>query len=239
MSTPSQVALVTGATEGIGRAVAFALGRDGYSVGLCARTPERVEATVAELAAAGITAAGLAADVSDPAQVRALVAHVTDTLGPVHTLVNNAGIGILKPFADLTLDEWDRTMAVNLRSLYLVTREVLPGMRERRNGAVINIASLAGKNAVVGGTAYAASKHAVLGFSKSLMLEVRKEGVRVAAICPGSVATDFGRGRTVPRISRTGLLTPEDVAQVVVDVLRLPARALASEVDLRPANPEG
>jgi 3-oxoacyl-[acyl-carrier protein] reductase len=231
------VALVTGATAGIGRAIAFALGREGYSVGVCARSAGPVQSLIADLRKAGISAAGREADVADPAAVSALVLHVTDALGPVDVLINNAGVGYLKPFAELTLEEWDRTMATNLRSMYLVTREVLPGMRSRKHGAVINIASLAGKNAVVGGTAYAASKHAVLGFSKSLMLEVRKEGVRVASICPGSVATEFGKGRTVPKISREGVLAPEDVADAVVATLRLPERALMSEIDLRPSNP--
>jgi len=231
------VALVTGSTAGIGRAIAFALGREGYSVGVCGRSADRVTTLLGELKAAGIAAAGREADVADPAAVARLVRHVTDALGPVDTLINNAGIGFLKPFSELSLEEWDRTMATNLRSLYLVTREVLPGMRARGHGAVISIASLAGKNAVVGGTAYAASKHAVLGFSKSLLLEVRKEGVRVAAICPGSVATEFGRGRTVPKVSRAGILAPEDVADAVVATLRLPERALMSEIDLRPSNP--
>ena len=231
------VALVTGATAGIGRAIAFALGREGYAVGVCARSPGPVQSLLADLKKAGISAAGREADVADPPAVAELVRHVTKELGPVDVLINNAGVGYLKPFAELTLEEWDRTMATNLRSMYLVTREVLPAMRSRKHGAVINIASLAGKNAVVGGTAYAASKHAVLGFSKSLMLEVRKEGVRVASICPGSVATGFGKGRTVPKISREGVLAPEDVADAVIATLRLPERALMSEIDLRPSNP--
>jgi 3-oxoacyl-[acyl-carrier protein] reductase len=230
-------ALVTGATEGIGRAIAFALGREGYRVGVCARTAERVTELVSDLHQAGVEAAGAPADVGNPEQVREAVGQISTRLGPIDVLVNNAGIGILKPFDQLSLADWDSTMATNLRSLFLMTREVLPGMRQRGHGAIVNIASLAGKNAVVGGTAYAASKHAVLGFSKSLMLEVRKEGVRVIAICPGSVETGFGQGRTVPKISRAGVLQPEDVAEVVVDTLRLPARALMSEIDLRPANP--
>jgi 3-oxoacyl-[acyl-carrier protein] reductase len=232
-----QTALITGATEGIGRAVAFTLGRAGYRVGVCARTPGKVTALVEMLRAEGCSASGVPADVGEETAVRAMVAHVTGELGPVDVLVNNAGVGYLKPFAELSLSEWDTTMATNLRSLFLVTREVLPGMRARGHGAIVNIASLAGKNAVLGGTAYAASKHAVLGFSKSLMLEVRKDGVRVVAICPGSVETGFGSGRTVPRISKAGVLLPEDVAEVVLDTLRLPERALMSEIDLRPANP--
>lgn len=235
MST--QTALVTGATEGIGRATAFALGRAGYRVGVCARSADRLDELVRALRAEGIAASGRPADVGLEADVQAMVAHVAGELGPVEVLVNNAGVGFLKPFAELSLAEWDQTMATNLRSLFLVTREVLPGMRTRGRGAIVNIASLAGKNAVLGGTAYAASKHAVLGFSKSLMLEVRKEGVRVVAICPGSVETGFGSGRTVPKISRSGVLLPEDVAEVVLGSLRLPERALMSEIDLRPANP--
>ena len=233
----SHVALVTGATEGIGRAIASALGREGYRVGVIARTAAKVDKTVAELGRTGVTAAGAAADVGDATQVSTAVDQIVGRLGPVDTLVNNAGVGYLKPLVELSLEEWDRTMATNLRSLYLVTRSVLPGMLQRRDGAVVNIASLAGRNPLVGGTAYAASKHAVLGFSKSLMLEVRKQGVRVIAICPGSVETGFGADRTVPRVSKSGLLLPEDVAQAVVNALKLPANALMSEIDLRPANP--
>ena len=233
----SQVALVTGATAGIGRAIASALGREGYRVGVIARTAARIDQAVADLERDGVMAAGAAADVGDPGQVAAAVERIVGRLGPVHTLVNNAGVGYLKPLIELSLEEWDRTMATNLRSLYLMTRAVLPGMLERRDGAVVNIASLAGRNPLAGGTAYSASKHAVLGFSKSLMLEVRKQGVRVVAICPGSVDTGFGADRTVPRVSHSGLLHPEDVAQVVIDALKLPANALMSEIDLRPANP--
>jgi 3-oxoacyl-[acyl-carrier protein] reductase len=128
-------------------------------------------------------------------------------------------------------------MATNLRSLFLVTREVLPGMRARRAGWIVNVASLAGKNPLAGGTAYAASKHAVLGFSKSLMLDLRKEGIRVVAICPGSVDTKLIH-QVRPKSPTGGeVLQPDDVAQVIVSALRLPSRALASEIDLRPANP--
>lgn len=233
---PPSVALVTGATEGIGRAIAFALGRAGYRVGVCARTASRVESLVAELRTAGITAAGRAADVSNPAQVHALVEAVGRELGPIDTLVNNAGIALLKPFAELSLEDWDAIMATNLRSLYLVTREVLPGMRERKRGAIVNVASLAGKNAFAGGTAYVASKHAVLGFTRSLMLEVRKEGVRVLAVCPGSVDTALIREQGVLPTNKV-MLQPEDVAESVLGALRMPERALVSEIDIRPANP--
>jgi 3-oxoacyl-[acyl-carrier protein] reductase len=230
-------ALVTGATQGIGRATAVALGRAGYRVGVCARTLSRVEALVAELRAEGIEAAGAAGDVGDPVQVSSAVARIVETLGEIEVLVNNAGVLIARPFEELTLEDWDVTMATNLRSLYLVTREVLPGMRRRREGTIVNVASLAGRNGFVGGTAYTASKHAVLGFGRSLMLEVRKEGVRVVTICPGSVDTDMLSGQAMLKSDPQRILQPEDVAETVLQAVRLPGRALVSELDIRPTNP--
>jgi 3-oxoacyl-[acyl-carrier protein] reductase len=230
-------ALITGATEGIGRATAFALGKAGYRVGVCARTPSKLRELLAALSAAGITAHGHPADVGLEADVVGMIAEVTRVVGEIDVLVNNAGIAPLKPFDQLTLDEWDSTMATNLRSLYLVTRAVLPGMRSRKRGAVVNISSLAGRNGFAGGSAYCASKHAVLGFSRALMLEVRKDNVRVITICPGSVDTPLIRNQAVltPDISK--ILKAEDVADTVVASLALPERALVSELDIRPTNP--
>lgn len=234
---PTRTALVTGATEGIGRATAFALGRAGWQVGVCARTASRVDALLGELAVAGIRTAGRAGDVGDERDAPAIVRHVTDALGAVDALVNNAGVLIAKPFEELTPADWDRTMATNLRSLFLMTREVLPEMRRRRRGTVVNVASLAGRNGFVGGTAYAASKHAVLGFSKSLMLEVRRDGIRVVAVCPGSVGTAMLRDQPLLKADPDKILKPEDVASTILHVLELPERALVSELDIRPTNP--
>ena len=236
MSTRS-TAFVTGATQGIGRATALALGRAGYRVGLCARSAAKVEAVVAELRAEGIEAAGTAADVGDAGQVHRAVALVVERLGEIGVLVNNAGVLIARPFEEITPEDWDVTMATNLRSLYLVTREVLPGMRRRREGTIVNVASLAGRNGFAGGTAYAASKHAVLGFARSLMLEVRKDGVRVVTVCPGSVDTDLLTDQPMLTPSRERILQPEDVADAILHAVRLPGRALVSELDIRPTNP--
>ena len=230
-------AFITGATEGIGRAIAFAMGRAGYRVGVCARTASKVDRLLADLAAENIAAAGRPCDVGLEEEVRHAVRHVTTALGPIDTLVNNAGVLILKPVDQLTLEDWDATMTTNVKGMFLVTREVLPAMRERATGAIVNIASLAGKNGFVGGSAYAASKHAVLGFSKSLMLEVRKHGIRVIAICPGSVDTSMIQGQALVATNPDRILKPEDVAQTVLDALRLPARAMVSELDVRPTNP--
>lgn len=230
-------ALVTGGTEGIGRATAFALGRAGYRVGICARSAAKVESTVAAMRREGLEAAGRAADVSDRGQIAALVDHVRGVLGEIDVLVNNAGILVTRPFEELTLEEWDATMATNLRSLYVVTHAVISGMRARRHGTVINVASLAGRNGFVGGTAYTASKHAVLGFSRSLMLELRKDNVRVVAICPGSVATDLFAEQSMLKPNAERILRPEDVAESILHIVELPERALVSELDLRPTNP--
>ncbi|HEU5169552.1 MAG TPA: SDR family NAD(P)-dependent oxidoreductase [Gemmatimonadales bacterium] len=234
---PAQTALVTGATEGIGRATAFALGQAGYQVGVCARTVARVDALVAELRRAGIAAAGHAGDVGAEADARAIVAAVQAALGPVDVLVNNAGVLIARPLEELTPADWDVTMTTNVRALFLMTREVLAGMRRRGHGAIVNVASLAGRNGFVGGTAYAASKHAVLGFSRSLMLETRRDGIRVIAVCPGSVATAMLQHQPLLPADPAKILAPDDVAATILHALRLPERALVSEVDLRPTNP--
>jgi 3-oxoacyl-[acyl-carrier protein] reductase len=234
---PSTTALVTGATHGIGRATAFALGRAGYRVGVCARTAGKVESLVAELRAARIEAAGRAADVADPAQVTAVVEQVSKALGEIGVLVNNAGLLIARPIGELTLEDWDATMATNLRGLFLMTRAVLPPMRARGRGDIVNVASLAARNGFAGGSAYSASKHAVLGFGRSLMLELRKEGIRVITVCPGSVDTGMLRDQPMLKPNPDRILQPEDVAEAILHSLRLPDRALVSELDIRPANP--
>jgi 3-oxoacyl-[acyl-carrier protein] reductase len=230
-------ALITGATEGIGRATAFALGRAGYRVGVLARTESKIKQLVAQLKEEGIEAAGAAADVGRPDQVTPAVDQLTRTLGEMQVLVNNAGVLIAKPFEELTLDDWDVTMATNVRSLYLMTRAVVPAMRRSRSGTIVNVASLAGRNGFVGGTAYTASKHAVLGFSRSLMLELRKENIRVVTILPGSVATGMLRDQPMLKSDPNKILTPEDVADTILHSIQLPERAMVSELDIRPTNP--
>lgn len=235
--SPSTTALVTGATEGIGRATAFALGRAGYRVGVCARTAAKVAALVEELRGAGIEAAGRAGDVAREEDVAAIVEQVAGALGEVGVLVNNAGVLIARPIGELTVEDWDATMAVNLRGPFLMTRAVLPPMRARGRGHIVNVASLSARSGFAGGAAYAASKHGLLGFGRSLMLELRKEGIRVITICPGSVATGMLDAQPMLKSDPGRILRPDDVADTIVHALRLPDRALVSELDLRPTNP--
>lgn len=237
MQLTGAVAVVTGATEGIGRAIAFALGKAGARVAICARTEPKLDDTVAALKYEGIKAAGTACDVGDPEQVERFATFVRETFGDPDILVNNAGIGRFAPVEELPLEDWDETMRTNVRSLFLVTRAFLPAMKARGSGHVVNVVSLAGRNGFPGGTAYSASKHAALGFSRSLLLETRKHGIRVLAVLPGSVDTVFFDKAGTEKDNRDRILRPEDVAATVVDALRLPDRATVSELDIRPANP--
>jgi 3-oxoacyl-[acyl-carrier protein] reductase len=237
MELGGSLAVVTGATEGIGRAIATTLGRAGARVAICARTETNVRRTVGDFCAAGVDAIGIPCDVSDPGAVERFATFVRQERGAPHVLVNNAGIGRFRPLEELSLDDWDAVMATNVRSLYLVTRAFLKDMKTSGGGTIVNVASLAGKNGVEGGTAYCASKHAVLGFSKALMLEVRKHNIRVVAICPGSVATPFMDKQDRFRPNRERVLTADDVAHAVLATVTVADRAMVSELDIRPTNP--
>jgi 3-oxoacyl-[acyl-carrier protein] reductase len=237
MELEKRTCVVTGATEGIGRAIAVALAANGARLALCARTGAAVDALAGQLREDGATVAGASCDVSDEAAVRAFATVVRDRLGPVDVLVNNAGLAHFGPVAEMSVEDFDETMAVNVRGTFLMTRAFLPDMLERRDGHIINIASLAGRNPVPQAAAYSAAKHAVLGLSKSVFGEVRKQGVRVTAICPGSVVTPFFEKSGATIENPDAKLRPEDIAETVLAVLRLPPRALLSELDIRPSNP--
>ncbi len=143
----------------------------------------------------------------------------------------------MKKVVDAELDDFKKQVNANVYGIFNFSKAVLNSMIEKRKGSIINIASLAGKNSFVGGSMYSATKHAVLGFARSLMLEVRQYNIKVATICPGSVDTNFGSGGHDPR-SKGEILKPEDVAESVMSIIRLPIRALISEIDLRPTNPQ-
>ena len=237
MELLDRTCVVTGATEGIGRAITFALVAEGARLAVCARTVQAVEALIRELREGGGTAAGAPCDVSNEAEVEAFAALVRDQLGPVDVLVNNAGLAHFGPVIETSVEDFGETLAVNVRGTFLLTRAFLPDMLERQAGHIVNIASLAGRNPVPQAAAYAAAKHAVLGFSKSVFSEVRKRGVRVTAICPGSVVTPFFDKSGAAIENPDAKLQPQDIAETVLAVLRLPQRALVSELDIRPSNP--
>lgn len=226
-----KVALVTGASRGIGKAIARTLGRMGAAVSLCARDPERLKSARRELEADGAKVLDVAADVSRHDDILSIVQTTERSLGPIEILVNNAGIGHFAPIQEASEANWDDTLDTNLKAVFLLSKAVAPGMISRRSGHIINIASLAGKNAFAGGSVYCASKWGLLGLTQCAAEDLRPYGIRVSAICPGSVATDFSphSGKDPGK-----MLQPEDVAHAVEMILTQAPQSFISEVLLRP-----
>jgi 3-oxoacyl-[acyl-carrier protein] reductase len=226
-----QTALITGASRGIGLAIARRLGEMGAQLALCARDAGRLEQAEAPLRQAGYRTLAVAADVTDAAAVDALVQQVIGTLGGIDILVNNAGVGIFAPLHELREDDWDRVMNTNLKGVYLCSRAVAPQMIRRHGGHIINISSLAGKNAFARGGVYCASKWGLRGMTACMAEDLRGYGIRVSAVCPGTVETEFSphAGKDAKK-----MLQPEDVAHVVAMLLTQAAQSFVSEVDLRP-----
>jgi NAD(P)-dependent dehydrogenase (short-subunit alcohol dehydrogenase family) len=231
-------ALVTGGTRGIGLAIARALAGRGAGVFICARRNEDVDRTVAALRSNNTDkVAGMACDVRNYDQVRTMMREAGARFGGLDILINNAGIGSYSYVEKMPVDEWNATLETNLSGVFFCCHEAIPLMKRRGGGYIINIGSLAGKNAFPGGAAYNASKFGLIGFSEALMQEVRYDHIRVSYIMPGSVNTEFGRGGN-EKPSNTWKLWPEDVADVVVDLLEMEPRALPSRVELRPSEPK-
>jgi 3-oxoacyl-[acyl-carrier protein] reductase len=237
-SIKDKSALVTGGTKGIGRAIATALLDQGARVFICARKKDEVEQTVKELREAyGERVYGTACDVRDAEQVKAMFELADRQAGGLDILINNAGIGSHSFVEQMGADEWQAMIETNLSGVFYCCHEALGRMKRAGSGYIINIGSLAGKNAFAGGAAYCASKFGLIGFSEALMQEVRHDHIRVSYVMPGSVNTSFGRsGREDPET--TWKLLPEDVATVVIDLLESESRALASRVELRPSEPK-
>ena len=236
MKLKDKVAVVTGASRGIGRAIALHFAAEGAKLAISGRDPDRLGELRDELRAKGNEVVSILGDVSSEPDVVKLIGSTVEAFGKIDILVNNAGFGIFKPVVEMKTEEFDSLFSVNMRGAFIATREALRHMIAQKDGVIINIASLAGKNAVENGAAYAATKWAMIGFAKSVMLEVRKHNIRVVTICPGSVDTDFGFSN---RSNRDWILKPKDVAEAAVLAASLPANAMMSEIDLRPTNPKG
>ena len=236
MNLEGKSAIVTGSTKGIGRAIAEALVREGANVCVSARKGEEVERAVAQLNdldRGRVT--GAVCDVRDYEEVRALVEHTVAEFGGVDVLVNNAGIGHFGRVDAMSPEDFRAVLETNLFGVFYCCREAIPEMKRRGGGYIINISSLAGANPHPEMAAYNASKFALNGFSEALMQEVRHDPIKVSYVMPGSVNTHFG-GDT-PDESKAWQLQPEDVARVVLDLLRHDERSLPSRVELRPSRP--
>jgi NAD(P)-dependent dehydrogenase (short-subunit alcohol dehydrogenase family) len=227
------VALVTGGNRGIGRAIAARLAALGAAVAMCGRDRQTLDTAADELRATGARIHSQRADVTRSSDVDALVQQTQAALGPISILVNNAGMGLFGPVQEKSEQEWDMVMNTNLKSIFLVSRRVIPPMIQRKRGDIINISSLAGKNTFAGGGIYCASKWAVQGLSGCMAEDLRPHGIRVSTVCPGSVATEFsGRGPKDP----SKVLTAQDVAHAVAMIVTQGPQSFLSEVHLRPVS---
>jgi NAD(P)-dependent dehydrogenase (short-subunit alcohol dehydrogenase family) len=234
MDLKEATALVTGAGRGIGRAVALALAREGVSVTGVARTAAELDSLVGEIEAQGGRGLAFAGDVRERSLAESAVTKTVERFGGLQILVNNAGVGSFSNVADTTDEEWDTVIGTNLTAVFRLTRTALPHL-SRRGGHIFMISSLAGVNPIAGMAAYCASKAALDHFAASLMLEVRQGGVKVTTLAPGSVDTDFS-GSASPA-DTSWMLSPEDLARTVVDLLKTRDAAHLSRIEMRPARP--
>jgi NAD(P)-dependent dehydrogenase (short-subunit alcohol dehydrogenase family) len=226
-----QIALITGGSRGIGLAVARRLGQMGAKVAICGRNAKALEEARRGLRGEGVNVAAVSADVQRADEIARMVEQVRKQLGEIDILVNNAGIGVFGPAHEATEADWDRVMTTNLKGVFLVSKAVAPGMIARRRGHIVNISSLAGKNVFAGGGVYCASKWGLQGLTGCMAEDLRQYGVRVSAVCPGSVNTEFSAHESK---APERLLQPDDVAHVVAMLVTQSPTGFASEVLLRP-----
>lgn len=234
-------AIVTGGTRGIGKAIAGMLLDRGADVLICGRSDESVALALKDLTEsqenAGQTARGRIfggrCDVTDEGDIRKFYSYADDTLGSLNILVNNAGVGVFRSVADLSPEEWRQTVATNLTSVFHFCHLAVERFRKQGGGFVVNVSSLAGKNAFAGGAAYNASKFGLNGFTEAMMLDHRQDNIRVCSVMPGSVSTEFGG----PKAKADWKIQPEDIAEVVRMVLEMPERTMVSRVEIRPSKP--
>lgn len=231
-----RIAVITGSTRGIGRAIAEALVRRGDQVVVSGRSGADAERVAGELARLGPgEARGIACDVREPDQCRGLIEGAVALFGGLDVLVNNAGLGRFAKIQEMPDEDWEVQLRTNLSGVFHCSKAAVPHLIAGGGGWIVNIGSLAGRNAFSGGVAYNATKWGLIGMSEAMMLDLRHEGVRVTCVMPGSVNTEFFSGGPDP--DAEWKLTGDDVARVVVDLLDFPPRALPSKVEIRPSRP--
>ena len=231
MDLTNRTAIVTGGTRGIGRAIATSLVAAGVKVAITARSERDLSDAVSKLG----NAAGYVCDVRDYEQVKSTIAQITADLGGIDILVNNAGIGIFETVESMSVEDFRAVLETNVFGVFYCCHEVIPVMKRRGGGYIINISSLAGANPHARMAAYNASKFALNGFSEALMQEVRHDNIKVSYIMPGSVNTEFGGDS--PSDENSWQLQPADIAQAVMDLLEYPERGLVSRLEIRPSRP--
>jgi len=234
-----QTALISGAGKGLGKAIATELAKEGVNLGLISRTEADLKALAEELKSLNpeIKVAYHAADISNNGQVVSSVDAIKKELGSIDILINNAGVGKFGKFLDLTVEEWEDIVKINVFGAYYLTRAILPEMKERRSGDIVNISSSAGLKGAPLTSAYSASKFGLIGMSESLMQEVRKDNIRVFTMTPSTIATDMAKNLNLTDGNPDTTLQAEDFAELLVGHLKLPRRALVKDVSLWSTNP--
>jgi 3-oxoacyl-[acyl-carrier protein] reductase len=230
-------AIVTGAGKGIGKAIAIALAKEGVQVGLIARTSKDLGAVAAEITALGVKAAFAVADISSITEVNKAVESIQSELGNTDILINNAGTGTFGKFLELSPEQWENQIKVNLFGVYYATRAVLPQMIERQTGDIVNVSSTAGLTGAAVTSAYSASKFGVMGLTESLMQEVRKHNIRVTAMAPSTVVTELAVSANLINNNEDRLMHPEDFAELVIAQLKLNRRVFVKASSIWSTNP--
>jgi len=229
--------IVTGASKGIGKGIATVLAREGYTVGLVARSPDLLMAVQKTIESAGGRCVHAVCDLRDPEAAHQAMEHLISRMGGIDALINNAGLVIRKDVFTLTLDEWRALVDTNISGLFYATRAVLPRMKAQNRGHIINISSISGRVPLAGGSAYAATKYAVTGFSESLLLEVRQYGIKVTTVYPGSV--DSGPPRPGSAEDHSWKVQPAEIGSACLNILKTSANTLISALEIRPLQPPG
>ncbi len=239
MKLLNRIAVITGAGKGIGKTTAELFLKEGAKVVLTSRNKSDLEQFIAGNESKKDNITIIAGDISKEETIQNVIDETIGKYGKADILVNNAGFGIFDNMVDSKTEDFDTVFNTNVRALYLITKGFLPHMIKEHSGTIINIASVAGKQGFATGAIYCASKHAVMGISRALMLEVRQYNIRVCAICPGSVATDFFRtdSQTTLSSSKESVLQAEEIAETILLAASLPENALIGEIEIRPTNP--
>ena len=236
-SPPNQLrAIVTGASSGIGRATALAFAKSGIHIALVSRSQEKLEAVANTAKELGVEAKVYPLDLAKIEQVKAKITAIADDFGGVNILVNNAGMGYTNSLEETPLEDWQQVLDLNLTSVFQCIQGILPQMRDRGQGTIINVASIAAYNAFPNWGAYGISKAALVALSKALAVEERANGIRVVTISPGSVNTPIWDTDTVQAdFNRQAMLTPEIVAQSILHTVLLPSQAVVEEMTVMPS----
>jgi 3-oxoacyl-[acyl-carrier protein] reductase len=239
MELQNKTAIITGAGKGIGKATAIALAKEGVHLGLVARSSADLESLQASLTSTfGIKVYYAAADISNKTEADHAVHTLIEKLGSVDILLNNAGTAQFGLLVDMEPEQWERIIQTNLMGTYYVTRAALPTMLKQNGGTIINIASTAGERGFATGSAYCASKFAVLGLTEALMQEVRKSNIRVTALTPSTVNTDLAVNAGLKIGDEDRMMQSEDVAELILATLKLPQRVFIKTAGIWTTNPQ-